>query len=403
MSLGAKLKEAKSKKTEPPVWEGPESPEAQGGVTQSLLGDYLACGERFRIHTVEGLKLAEGFNKYLEFGNLWHLAEECFGRGEDWRVALRKYAVDLVAKYPMSADDVNKWYNVVLVQFPVYVQFWENHKEQKTKINLMSEVSFRVPYVLPSGRVVYLRGKWDSIDLVGNKKEQGIWLTDHKTKGEIDPVTLEKQLTFDLQTMTYLVALKTLIGYAKDGCPDTVDYAADVIYPSGDYFGNLPIDFEKHQLKGFYYNVIRRPLSGGKGSIRQHQPTKSNPQGETQAEFYARLGGIIEESAAEFFYRWTVEITPAEIEQFEKTFLQPCLENLCDDYEWWNVCKTQGIDVYDYLYREDKFNHQRRHFRLPYGGWNTVLDGGMSDVDEYLNTGVTTGLQRVESLFKELA
>src|SRR5580658_5237243 len=61
-----------------PLWDGPESDTPNGGVTQSLLGSFLCCRERFRIKVVEGLQPADSFRRALEFGNLWHCAEEAF-------------------------------------------------------------------------------------------------------------------------------------------------------------------------------------------------------------------------------------------------------------------------------------------------------------------------------------
>ena len=55
--------------------------------------------------------------------------------------------------------------------------------------------------------MVYLRGKWDG---VYHSIEDGIWIDESKTKGEIDRVKIERRLKYDIQTMFYLVALKEL-------------------------------------------------------------------------------------------------------------------------------------------------------------------------------------------------
>lgn len=382
-----------------PLWKGPCDSGPQGGITQSMIGDYLGCPERFRIKVIEGLRTVDSFNKYLEFGNMWHICEETAEK--DRELTLRKYATELVKKYPMQSDEINKWYNVVKVQYPVYLKYWKTHEQQKSKKSLLREVSFRVPYRLPSDRVVWLRGKWDAVDIVTVDGVKGIWLTDHKTKSEIDPIKMLKQLPFDLQTMTYLVALKTLCNLVNNGIDGDIE--TDPIRPIADELGKMSRDFSSEKIGGFFYNVIKRPLSGGKGTIRQHQPTKTNPQGESLADFYARLGSIIEESADEFFARWTVPISADDIEKFERTCLIPILENLCDDYEWWNYCVKDNKDVFDSEWRAECFRfHNPAHFRLPYGTWNVLAEGGSHDLDEYLETGVTTGLQRADRLFNEL-
>jgi len=76
--------------------------------------------------------------------------------------------------------------------------------------------------------------------------------------------------------------------------------------------------------------VCRRPLSGGKGTIKQHQPTKSNPAGETSEEFYERLAGVIREDQPYYFMRWTVDVTKNDVARFEMECLQPILQELCE-------------------------------------------------------------------------
>lgn len=404
-------KRTASQKTTEPVWKGPEDSGPQGGVTQSLLSGYLACPERFRIATVLGLRPNDQFNKAQEFGNMWHIAEEVFaGSGNPivsnpvsdppWLRSVRDCARDLANRYPLAIDEVNKWFNVVKIQFPLYMNHWKNHPDQQKRIPLMQEVSFRVPYDLPSGRTAWLRGKWDSIDLIGPKGRESVWLTDHKTKGSPDRRQIERQLTFDIQTMTYLSALNTLFRLSKNGANHGVEIES--IVPTGEYFGNLPLDLNRHRIGGIIYNVVRRPLSGGKGSIVQHKPTKSNPAGESAEEYYGRLRDVIAESADDFFMRWKVDISEDDIWNFETQTLIPVLENLCDDYEWWSRCLETGYSVFSDHLRADTFNHRRRHYRLPYGVYNVIAEGGSSDLDEYLATGQTVGLRRVDSVFPEL-
>ena len=143
---------------------------------------------------------------------------------------------------------------------------------------------------------------------------------------------------------------------------------------------------------GVRYNVIRRPLSGGKGSIRQHKPTKAKPAGETSDEYYARLQVIIETEPETYFMRWKVEVIKPDIDKFKTEFLDPILSQLCEWYDW--VTSPTGI------------NHPFEdpcHYRNPYGIWNPQLEGRASEMDEYLATGSMVGLQRTDTLFGELA
>lgn len=369
-----------------PLWLGPCADGWNGGVTQSMLGSYLVCKERFRIQYIEGLQQAPRFRHYIEYGQMWHKCEEALAANDNPSfppigLALQAYCKKLMKKYPTQGPEINKWYNVCKVQFPLYVAYWRKQSDVKNRTPLMQEVAFDVPYTLPSGRVVRLRGKWDSVDLIGRGKSRSIYLMENKTKGDVDEVKIKTQLHFDLQTMLYLIALITL--REKETTPT-------------EHFQGAPI-------KGVRYNVIRRPLSGGKGSIRQHKPTKKNPAGESTQEYYARLGQeVIAKEPETYFMRWKAEITAQDIDRFKRECLDPVLENLCDDYEWWlhrpkRVC-FKGAELRSKVLP----HHCPRHFRFPYGVYNSITDGRGTDLDEYLATGSTLGLVKGTELFEEL-
>ncbi len=358
-------KVAKRTKT---VWKGPE----EDGITQSLLSRFLCCRERFRLLVVEGLQPADAFNHLLEYGNMWHMCEETLAAqhspvvtdGTGWQSGLKKYCQKLCEKYPLQQIQIDKWYNVCKVQFPIYIEYWCKHPDVKKRIPLLQEEVFCVPYKLPSGRTVKLRGKWDSVDLIGTGKKAGIWLQENKTKGEIKEEQLVRQLTFDLQTMIYLIALQL---FQNDG--------DRILHDS--------------PIKGVRYNVVRRPLSGGKHSISQKKGSKNVPP-QTTTEFYNELSGRIEDNTEFFFMRWNVEIVPAEIERFKREFLNPILEQLCD---WWS-CQSGGrVNPYSSCYQS---------FRMPFGVYNPMLEGRASELDEYLASGSELGLERTTKLFKEL-
>lgn len=367
--LAGRLKKAKEKKG--PVWGGPE----KDGITQSLLSRFLCCRERFRLLVVVGLRPRDGFNHRLEYGQCWHLCEEHFAQGHDWQAPLRVYAQGLCRKYPLQQEQVQHWYNVCRTQFPLYADYWAKHPDVKGRTPLLQERVFNVPYTIPSGRVVRLRGKWDSVDRIGRGKKAGVYLQENKTKGDIKEKQLQQQLAsgFDLQTMLYLVALQASM-------PGEVNQS--------------PKD-----LHGVRYNVVRRPLSGGKGSIRKHQPTKSNPKGESDEEFYGRLGGIIQEDPGYFFMRWKVEITPGDIERFRRECLDPILEGLC---VWWDWMTEREFDLVPSPFDIPPGGANFHHYRHPYGVWNAMNEGGSSEYDEYLESGSTLGLERTNQLFTEL-
>jgi hypothetical protein len=355
------------KKQITPVWEGPESTGRNGGVTQSLLNRFILCRERFRLLVIDGLQSADSFNHRLEYGQMWHCCEEWFAQNKSWQDALRNYSVGLCQRYQTQQEQVQHWYNVCKTQFPLYVQYWAKHKDVVQRTPLLQEVSFNVPYELPSKRVVRLRGKWDSVDLIGKGKSAGIYLQENKTKADINEEQIKRQMQFDLQTMLYLVALQTeLKQELRDGFP-------------------------KGNLAGVRYNVIRRPLSGGRGSIVRHKAKGSTPE-ETLEHYYGRLRDIIEESPQEFFMRWKVEVTQQDITRFRRECLDPLLESLCD---WWEFISTHLDDPFD------PASHGI-HSRTPFGLYNVLAESGSTEVDEYLATGSTVGLQKAVTLFNEL-
>lgn len=328
------------------------------------------------------------FNFRLEYGNLFHWAEENYlkaVKGRDYKdevgrvrhalSAVTTYARDLARKYPLQQEQVDHWYEVCKAQFPVYAQYWSKHPDNVGRVNLMTEQVFDVPYALPSGRVVRLRGKWDSVDLVGRGKEAGLYLMDHKTKGDVDERAIKRQLLWDLQTLFYLVAFQEWQRQDGSGVPVRSPEMVD------------------RPLKGVRYNVIRRPLSGGKGSIVRHKATKNKPE-ESKSDFYARLKEIIEGAPEEFFMRWRTELTQGDIDVFKTQTLNPVLEQMCDWYECVTGCTGEIFDPCQ--------KHGYVNWRHPYGIYSPMGDGRESDVDEYLLSGSTVGLERKTVMFPEL-
>lgn len=374
-SLGKKLASKVKAPSNKPLWDGPCSDSNMGGVTQSMLSRYLVCKERFRINTIEGLYPVEGFNKSLEYGNMWHVCEEHFQDGDkNWDKHLQTYVWWLQKKYPMQQAEIVNWCRICLLQFPIYIKFWEKHPDVLSKTPLFQEEVFKVPFTLPSGRIVFLRGKFDSVDLIGKGKAVGIYLQENKTKSGPNEQQIKRQLSFDLQTMIYLIALENL----KER------------YQNGEITSDGSKRLKDFAVKGVRYNVIKRPL--------QYQGKK-----ETAEEFYTRLAGIIEKEPADWFMRWTVDISQEDLDKFKTTCLIPELENLCDDYEWWSDCLQAGRSSFNGDYRRKYYpDHTPHHARRPFGVYDTLAEGGSTDLDEYLATGSRVGLHRQQTLFSEL-
>lgn len=390
-----------------PLWQGPCADGPLGGVTQTMLGRFFSCRERFRLKYILGLEPHDKWNHRLGYGNLWHTCEEAFAARRDWVGELQKYTQSEMNKYPLQREDIAKWYEVCRVQFPEYVSYWESHPDMLNRTPLMQEQVFDVPYTLPSGRVVRLRGKWDSVDLIGmprcncganlsgaapevhsslcpanrggavcGKVTKGIWLQENKTKGDIDKTQVERQLKFDLQTMIYLIAL--------DSVPSEVKWEMRYRHNGMDY-----------PIFGVRYNVVRRPLSGGKGTIRptkQKATKRTYTPAETASAFYERLRkDYIAKDPEHYFFRVEAEVSERDIKVFKDTCLDPLLETLC----WWYEDVT-GKKNYNYGWGPPM------NYRTPFGIYNALDESGSTEYDAYLETGSEAGLRRVETLFPEL-
>jgi hypothetical protein len=366
------IKDPSSRKRAGPLWRGPE----QDGVTFSLLSRFLVDRERFRIYVLEGLRSQAQFDHKSAYGDMWHVCEEAHAAGTDWKMALVAMAQEFCRRHPMAQEQVDHWYNVCKVTFPRYVAYWRRHPDVTAREPILQEQVFNVPYRLPSGRVVRLRGKMDSVDLVRGKRGPVIWLQENKTRGDIKEGKIVQQLSMDLQTMMYLVALYSYRENVADHKP-------------GD-----PVVSCQHPIAGVRYNVARRPLSGGKGSITRHKASKGNPAGESKEHFYGRLAAYIDEAPETYFMRWDVLVPPTDVERFKSRCLTPLLEHLC---VWWQAISSyeRSSDVF-----EAPLN--TIHWQHPYGVWNVLNEGGQTELDNYLATGSELGLERVTTLFGEL-
>lgn len=352
------------------LWKGP----FEDGITFSLLSRFLVCRERFRIYITEGIKPIPSFNHRIEYGNMWHICEEAYAKKDNYKEKLRDYCNTLISKYPLERAQIENWYNICLIQFKVYTKHYLNKIEfelKQDKLNsIYEEKVFNNYYTLPSGRVVRLRGKFDKllsnvdIDNIKPGPKNKIILQENKTKGEINLVEIIKQLSFDLQTMIYFISI--------DGFLNQEDI-------------NPKIFVKKDLL----YNIIKRPLSGGKGTIRRHKATKSK-QEEKEEDFYSRLEDIIKESYKDYFIRLKVSITCADVDYFKLKCLNPILEQL---YDFWQSINGENVHVSSKEYQ---------CYRMPYGVYNPLLEGGHTEIDNYLATKSMLGLYKVDNLFPEL-
>jgi hypothetical protein len=412
MSMSKKLADKKiqapkaAPRSEAPLWRGP----LKDGITFSLLSRFLVCRERFRLLVVRGLKPASQFNHRLEYGTFWHLCEEMHAQGMEWEGPLDLHCQQLCQQHPSAVEQIRHWRNVCAVQFPIYLDYWldtgggppgtgMSGKEGSRPI--LWETAFSVPYPLPSGRVVRLRGCWDAILAKGKGSGGGLYVQDNKTKGDVDEQQIVRQLSFDLQTMLYVVALEQVLNTTGDDDKVTEGRL------EGLRRWCARVKQEQRKVVGVSYNVVRRPLSGGKGSIVRHKPSKQKPEGESEKEFYIRLGEVIKENADTFFMRWDVQINARDILRFRTQCLDPVLEQLCDWWEWVQYSPDDPFKPNPGPDGEEDENMRLGlpyglHWRHPFGVYNVLDEGGHHELDEYLESGSEAGLERCTTLFPEL-
>lgn len=348
-----------------PLWKGP----MVDGVTQSMLGKFLFDRERFRLMTVEGLKEADRFNHRLEYGNMWHVCEEAHAANIMFVRPLMEYCQGLVRKYGnASSVEIDKWYQVCRRQFPIYIDHWKKHPDVKGRKPVYQEQVFQVPYKLPSGRTVLLKGKMDAVDLIPKDQHApaGLYIQENKTKGDYTEERIIADLPWDLQSGVYLTALHNM------PLPKGID-------------GKYPIN-------GVRYNVVRRPLGGQKYNIRQKKGLgKAKKGAQTTEEYYDELGKLIAGDPKFFFFRAKMEYPLADLVNFQKRCLNPLLEQLCD---WWDYIMLDPFNPW----RDN--NHI--HFQMPCGVYNPLMEGRSTEYDRFLLTGDAKGLRQITTLFGEL-
>jgi len=383
-----------------PLWKGPQ----KDGITFSLLSKFLVCRERFRLQVIEGLQLDEGFRHQLEYGSLWHEAEEAFAGGNDWRKAVRKYRDRLRANYPADITDINKWTSVCLTTFPLYIKHWERHPDVRKRKPLLEEYAFAVPYELPSGRTILLRGKWDCVF----SQSRELFLQENKSKGRIDTEGIRGTVDQNLQTMLYQIALRTWKERFQQGYSDAQN---DI--PAGLYNAF----HDGYPIKGVLYNVVRRPLSDfhaikqRKGrlvnKLYKGKPIKDRSTGknvkedrrvgaESDEQFYKRLGESISETPDEYFMRWKVTLTDRDVERFKERVFDPVMEQLVDWYDWVANQSNPFAKV-------DGIPGGGIHWQSPWGVYNSLGMGFRGDYFDLLTKGSRANLHKVKTLFPELS
>lgn len=370
----------KEKEGRQPLWRGPR----EDGITFSMLNRFLECRERFRLKVVEGIRDEEGFQRSMEYGNMWHVCEEHITGA--WRPALKAYSEKLYSRFPEDRPEITKWWNICYHQFEVYTDPKIRKKLgwDKQPIYVLNEVPFRVPYILPSGDTITMRGKFDGVFL----RKHDLTLQENKTKGEIDEQGITQTIDQNMQTMFYLIALNSCLEHPS--LPKS-----HVNYLGNDGMKSSQMTISEHAgVTGLLYNVVRRPLAD-RYAIRQKKS-------ETTKQFYERVKADIAAKPEHFFHRWTAEITPKDLRQFQKECLDPILMQLVC---WWESIKDHPFDPWTILIHgdgEERMIPNPHHWRTPFGLYNSLAGGFRGSYFNLLTTGSKADLEKVKTLYPEL-
>lgn len=345
------------------------------GITFSLLTRFIICRHRFWIRTVLGLRSDEGWNPKMEYGSLFHAGLEAFAasglttpfeqRIKAAQAGIKRYSDHLLRTYVESRDDILFWTKLGLAQFDCYARHWQ--KKDEKRVYVSQEEVFDHQTLLPSGRTVRLRGKYDEVFRTGSAKTPIFYNQENKSKGEVDELGITQSLQMDLQTMLYVHTL-------------------DQSKITGG-----------HPCNKILYNVILRP-NGGKYPKRQKKT-------ETPTTFTQRLIDDMYAEPSLFFHRWDVTLNPGDLDRFRTCSLYPILEQL---YDWWESIKDNPMDpwktrVYDKtqpkIYQHCSNPH---HSMRPFGVWDSLALGNRGDYFDLITRDSYTGLKSLDTCFPEL-
>ena len=309
------------------------------GVSYSLLSRFINCRERFRLYAVEGLRPEKSGRDALEFGTYVHRILELHAKKPNLSIHA------LVKANPCPLDPALK--PVAQVVMDRYLWWYKNSKYRY----IAQEEVFDVPYLLPNGRTLRLRGRFDEILRAPAGYPRGtIWIQENKTKEKINTYQIESFLPNNLQTMFYSTAA------------------------------------ERHYSRpvtGVVYNVIRKPTH--KRSVQKK---------ETQEQFLERLDGIIEADPKHFFHRVEFPFHKSHLERWQLRTLNPILLDLC---RWWESIAHNPFEPWTLPDGSANPNH----FLRPFGVYDS-LTTGIGDYFDPITRNNYVGYSRDNEPFSEL-
>jgi len=312
----------------------------EDGISYSALSKWINDRERFRIRAVEGLAPV-GLSEPIEFGNLFHQLLEWYSAGMKQKSALDRRLARYLRENKATKEVVGIS-RIVFEVFMLYADYWDD----SDKRFIEQEAVFEVMFEVSNGRSIPIRGRRDS---VYRATDNGLYLMENKTKGQIDHVFLESALPFNLQTMMYCHSIQ-------------MDY--------------------NEEPRGVLYNVIRRP------GLRQKVK-------ETDSEFCKRVREDITDRPDHYFVRHQVEFAKNDVSNFVKYTLRPLMEGLV---VWWESIKHDPFNPWTL----SNGSVNPHHYLRPFGIYDP-MSNGKGEYFDYVTRGSRVGLVEVDTLFPELA
>jgi len=274
------------------------------GITQSGLGLFNLCPKKAELRLMQGLERnGASHDRPLEFGSYFHdVLDKTYSQrvgelsktvlsGQEikyWSLLANK-ALDAKAAKSKDLDpaeeqamEVTAGLSAVVIKR--YFKRWAVRDTKRQIIAVEKVLSF--PYKLRNGVTILIWCKIDLIERINGK----LWITDHKTKSQIEDFYLAEKMAFDLQMMIY--SLCVLHNY-----------------------GEWP--------EGFNYNLIKRPGQKFTGTYYKKP--------ESLAQYLERVDKHMEEKGDEYFCRNQISVSQAEIQTYRDRDLDYQIERM---YEW---------------------------------------------------------------------
>lgn len=275
---------------------------ARDGVTASLLGTFLDCREKCRLH-LQGWTARHG-SMALTFGNITHYiiqhVMDDVRIGKLKELPSPKYMTTLSERVekiwklenPNPTDDTLSHFELTMLLvealMPLYFKHWYGDDFRRIRWEAL-ETEFKVPFVVRSRKgetfATFLRGKMDATFTdPGDSTPGSLRLFETKTKARIEEQNIADILPFERQVNLYMVAIR----------------------------------HKKRVPSGTLYNIIRRP------ALRQKKA-------ETLEQFSARIIEDVRANLDWYFIRMQMDVDPQDLNRAEEE-----LNDLVSDFVlWW--------------------------------------------------------------------